>query len=983
MQFGGSVPVDPDAWKGSGVVSGQHTYAAPLLLAPNVPVASQTDSTNQMLFDSAGVKFTKDVSTTSLVDPADSTNFVSFETEGVVIEKDIRIKGELHVAGWPPPGGDMQLPTDPTFNTVTTNGDITCHGALRGHTVVSSTSFVAPIVEGDHLVSAPTVNCTNLEVDNVNSTVLVEAPEVKATSHVHTPQIRVAMTGEDDYKFVSLDDSKTQITVGGGTVASLDMPATKYRPNHISHSIGGEGGFVMDGVSTTMTHGTTEVKLQEDEHKMTIGEHVVQTGPRSFTRHMEGFEHQTIVETIPEQQVDPVTKVSKVLRSTIDYFSSFVPQVGPELRRRMADGVHFINEEDQNIKSYGITNQHTESVHVTADELNLNDPDALINKSGNELLEALKTAHHPRSLITQSEASFGLFQNDENAGDPHFYLYQQAATTASYFKQLIDTQWHYVTNKRGDGGAWKVYWKGYDSEDVYQREGCRLAVNNYGELGKVYIGRWDNGLPSANHSSNDTSFDMVNIQGSLRFSEVPSTAYPSGEIYMKASLTGGLQVDHIRSLTGITEFHNQVDFSDATVLGLPGLVGSISENSTAINVDSKPIHMLPPEIGNDINTQIHHDRVTTVRIDSGNSTMNAHGNWDFSNATVSGLPEGGDTFHNIYESGGALMLLADRTIQFAGGHTIVAQDHIFAQRMGRDNQVYCDYVNNNNAGRYIAWSLYGDEDLMRLHSSGAFSQGLECRVPISAPKKGSSGNFTHCHLTEGSQAVTWEPGRVVVSTGEFCSRADDGSLIGDPKDAPTGSHAVCKVEYAGAGARALGVIASSEVVSGGEVNHDHGGITLVASVQENDGHKMVRVASSGDVMAWVVQPTFDEIDVPKLSGLWAKCKTDEYANEVVMSNHVGVEAEGYLAVDSQIIDTSTATVEVSADKVCVYPPAPTMTPDLFSGLYTKTINGIQQDINIVMHCNSDYSFSFSEHFPSFEARVSALEATIAELTGPE
>ena len=982
MQFG-SRHVNPNAWKGSGVVTGRHTHTAPLLLGSDVPVASQRDSTNQLKFDDAGVRFSKDVMVPSLVDPTDSTNFLSFETDEVVIEKDIRIKGELHVAGWPPPGGDMQLPTDPTFNTVTTNGDVTCHGVLRGHSVVSSSNFTAPILEGDHLVSAPTVNCTNLEVDNVNSTALVEAPTVKATGHVHTPEIRVAMTGENEYKFVTLDDNKTEITVGGGTVSSLDMPATKYRPNHISHSIGGEGGFVMDHTSTTITHGTTEVKLQEDEHKMTIGEHIVQTGPRTFTRHMEGFEHQTIVEEIPADQVDPVTKVSKVLRSTIDYLSSFVPNAGPELRRRMADGVHFVNEQDQNIKSYGITNQHTESVHVTADELDLNDPDALINKSGNDLLQALKTAHHPRSLITQSEASFGLFQNDANAGDPHFYLYQQAATTDSYLKQLIDTQWHYVTNRRADGGAWKVYWKGYDAQDIYQREGCRLAVNNYGELGKVYIGRWDNGLPNHNHNSNDLSFDMVNLQGSLRFSEVPSTAYPSGEIYMKASMTDGLQVDHLRSLTGTLEFHNTVDFSGASVTGLPGLVGSITESTTAINVDSKPIHLLPPEIGADINTQIHHDRVTTVRIDSGNSTMNAHGAWDFANATVTGLPEGGDTFNNIYESGGALMVLTDRTIQFAGGHTIVAQDHVFAQRFGRDNHVYCDYVNNDNSGRYITWSLYGDEDLMRLYSTGAFSRGLECRVPIYAPKKGSSGNFTHCHLTEGSQAITWEPGRVVVSTGEFCSRADDGSLIGDPKDAPTGSHAICKVAYAGAGTVALGVIASAETVTSQEVHHEHGGITLVAAVQESDGHKMVRVASSGDVMAWVVQPTFAEIDVPPLSGLWAKCKTDEYANEVVLSNHVGVEADGYLSVDSQIIDTSTATVTVAADKVCVYHPAPTMTPDLFSGLYTKTINGITQDINIVMHCNADYSFSFSEHFPSFEARVSALEATIAELTGPE
>ena len=167
--------------------------------------------------------------------------------------------------------------------------------------------------------------------------------------------------------------------------------------------------------------------------------------------------------------------------------------------------------------------------------------------------------------------------------------------------------------------------------------------------------------------------------------------------------------------------------------------------------------------------------------------------------------------------------------------------------------------------------------------------------------------------------------------------------------------------------------------------HEHGGLTLKAAIQEADGYSMVRVASSGDILAWVVQPTFDEIDIPPLSGLWEKCVDDpeNYGQHTVLSNHVAVEAEGYMAIDNQIIDTSTATVDVFHDCIKVYPAEPTLNPDLFSGVYTKTINGIVQDIQVVMHCNSDYSFSFSEHFPGFEARVAALEATIAELTGPD
>ena len=114
-----------------------------------------------------------------------------------------------------------------------------------------------------------------------------------------------------------------------------------------------------------------------------------------------------------------------------------------------------------------------------------------------------------------------------------------------------------------------------------------------------------------------------------------------------------------------------------------------------------------------------------------------------------------------------------------------------------------------------------------------------------------------------------------------------------------------------------------------------------------------------------------------------KTKGMLFWEHTVLSNHVGVEADGYLAVDGQIIDTQTATVTVEADKICVYPTDPTLSPELFSGVYTKSINGITQPIQVVMHCNRDYSFSFSEHFPGFESRVAALEATIAELTGPE
>ena len=99
---------------------------------------------------------------------------------------------------------------------------------------------------------------------------------------------------------------------------------------------------------------------------------------------------------------------------------------------------------------------------------------------------------------------------------------------------------------------------------------------------------------------------------------------------------------------------------------------------------------------------------------------------------------------------------------------------------------------------------------------------------------------------------------------------------------------------------------------------------------------------------------------------------------------MGIEADGYLSVDSKIIDINNVSIELNEQmELIITPNSPELTHSLFSGVYTKTINGIEQDIQVVMHCNQDYSFTFSEHFPGFEARVAALEATIAELTGPD
>ncbi len=882
MQFGATV-VDPFLYQQGGTIVGEQTHNARLNLS--APLASSNDSTNT----------------------------ITFTQNGIEIAKDLHITGSLTAPGFPPPGGDMALPENPTFSTVTTTGDMTCHGTLNIQGISILNVLTAPEVHAETKIDAPLVT-----THNINATESVSAPRLSASNHVHTQAVKMPIAGQEETVF-STDGTSVEIGLNA---------KTKYSPNEIKHQAG--------NISRTITPESLQTNL----------------GPITETKSYHEY-------------MAPGAE-------TLSYFTHFYKDVEDnkqELRRRMADEIHFV---DGTLQSFNLTNQHMQNIHLPNEEMDLDDPNAIVNKTGHELLQALKTAHIPRSLISQSEAQFGLFQNQDNAGDPQIYLYQQSLDDDSYLKTLIDTQWQYVTNRRGDGGAWKVYWKGYDQNDIYQTEGCRLAVGNYGETGKVYIGRWDNGLPSSNHQSNDANFNDVNLQGSIRVSHIPTTSFPSGEIYIKMSTENGIQTDKIQSLTGQLQFHNQIDFSNAQVSGLPGIGGSISESPISVDV-TKSIFVLANET-DPVLTQLHHDKLIVPRIDG---PLDAHGNWDFSNANVTGIVA---NFQNFYETGGATIFKEARTIQFTHG-TLIDANHINTKQIGH-GQTYTTYQDELIDGinqRFITWHMAG----MQVGSISDHRMSLG--VPISAPKTGSSGNFTHCHLTEGTQSITWEPGRVVCSTGEFCARNDNGTLINQPKDAPDGSHAICKVKYCTHNEIALGIIATAETVNNNNINHEHGGLTLKAVVQENDGYKMVRVASSGDIMAWVVQPTFDEIDIPPLSGLWQKCVDQQngYGEHTVLSNHVAVEAEGYISIDNKIIDTNQATVEVYHDCVKLYPTQNILTPDLFSGLYTKTINGIEQDIQVVMHCNQDYSFSFSEHFPGFEARVAALEATIAELTGPD
>ena len=101
-----------------------------------------------------------------------------------------------------------------------------------------------------------------------------------------------------------------------------------------------------------------------------------------------------------------------------------------------------------------------------------------------------------------------------------------------------------------------------------------------------------------------------------------------------------------------------------------------------------------------------------------------------------------------------------------------------------------------------------------------------------------------------------------------------------------------------------------------QIEHAHG-ILLTHKVAEEDGHKVLRVCAAGDTFLWTVRPI---------------------ANELVLS------------------------------------------PSDLSGLFTKYVNGVEQQEKVVLTVHDDYSFQMVLNVPTLLQRLEALETAFAELT---
>ena len=952
MNFGARI-FNEDAWKGSGTVTGTHTYKKPIRIG-------------------------------TIQQVGDGLNTVELKDDEVVVAKNLRVEGELITAGWPPPGGDMQLPDHANFKSMNILGgnlSVLPGGGLfvQGNTNLNNVDAIQ--VAADTMIGYNT-QATFLDVDVIRARTVgsrVNFPDavnvegnITAAKYLGNDVIVQGLIDGD--VVVAHDLMRSHGTMEGNVlVATQSFTAPTAT---INGTFTTNGHATLDSLTVNNNTHLADVALNkitsdfETEKDVHIKGNLVVDGifplpPITIPNHLH-TQHITLNKdfTFGHQKTD------------ITYKKISLEDTNPSFFGTGGQGEITLDATDGSIKCNGsvtVHNQYTSTAN----------PAGVICDYVNTLNVALDTLTGHRSDFGRNVAGESIYCNGQIEAE-HLKVNSMHADGA------MTGTWNFsgatvngLPHSGGGGG------NGYASIVEYDDH-----VDITKRLTTSHIG-WTNGNP-------------VNFQGKLEFAGaevdftnatltgLPDTGYASiTETDNSVVISKPTTYTFTQDGTSVPHFNIRNDYIESIVpvralkfgyddAGLEfttgnekridwmlddGLAFSIRKVQQSGSEVAQTIDYSNNTLLNDLYVNAIHARPPNLKVTMANAvefeqTTEFKAHVELANATLSGftIAPGNEiqfqpTPSNPIGAGTQINDISIETQFLGSGQAIIAFQ-------GYSPQVILNRISGKN--------ILAISDLL-----------ISCNRPLHTVSNSSSGNFTHCHLTEGDQSITWEPGMCVTSTGEYCSRDQNGALIPLPKDAPSGSHGVCKVAPSTKGEHALGIVASVETVAGNQIEHAHGGVTIKAPVMENDGHKMVRVAASGDVLAWVVQPTFDEIDVPPMSGVWNKCVGDGYGGHTILSSHVGVEAEGHLAVDNQIIDTSTATVAVTAGDITVIPAAPTMTPSLFGGIYTKTINGITQNQNVIMVCNEDFSFLLTEHLDGLENRVAAVEATLAELLGPD
>jgi len=669
---------------------------------------------------------------------------------------------------------------------------------------------------------------------DIQGSTKVAVPSVEATTAIKTPKWTGTLSGQPDYD--AMEYKTNEILVGGGTLNGNAMPEMKLSNSeaHITHT--GSNGIFVGPIDTRVKQGNTETIYADDE-KITNLDNYSEAVSSVFT------------------PADPNAGLGALITIAKHVMPFFTPSGShPELRRRMASDYHFIDDTGA-MESYAVKPQSAQTVHLTNAQLDVTDANSLVNKTAHALQTALRDTRNPRTIIAGTRAEFGLHQDYDDTNDAvpvHLLMTQPSAVDASYLQTQVDKQILKCTNK--SGVAFEVAYKGYDSNDALTNEGTRVAVSGQDEVGKVYLGKFDNGLPA--DSSAESAFSHVNIQGSVRFSGVPSGSDVSGDIVAEVTPTG-IKTDDIRPQGAQLDFNGAIDFSNATVTGIPGVTGLLNAVDTTSPVGvaiTGQLDIGTPTSGNH-QVYITGDNMYTNTV--GQSDIH----WNF-------LQDSTDVHCNLRFDGAPKLfthmdlntLETDmtsniHTVTFNGNHNITGPTPpgypgtYTASEYIPLKVKWSDYSNSVNEPNPViaTFSTTGIGTIFTV--SG---EEVESTVKVIAPNIDSSGNFTACHAVEPvSQTIANCVGKIVKSSGSFCVRGNDGVKYTLPKNAPTLAHAMCSVSLCDTDddPAFLGVVSTVETVLNEKIYHQHGGVTIRSKYAgEADGYKVLRVAASGDAM---------------------------------------------------------------------------------------------------------------------------------------
>ena len=543
-----SVVSNPNAWKGSGTVSGVHTHTAPIVV-------------------------------TTLVSNDNSESTLEVLNDTVVIEKDLLVKGTLTAPGFTP-GHGSDYPANPTFGQVQITHSIENLGVTTTNGLVS---MGPATVNG--VFQAETIKLNDINIhDGVVKTKMIESDNATVTGTMYAQNVYAAdgiqVNGE-----VEMETAKvtTEILAQKGTFVDI-------------HANNAEATNLMADTLSSRTTGLLEVTDETKFKENVTFEKKITSRDAEFT------------------QVDTDLGTSKSWQT--DNLAGLTGNI-------TIDNALFMNDK-LNMNNYDITNAGIgdfTTLHVHDGTAQTWSVGALKSVSASGTITVTDNTIFTEDLVAQKKViAQDLIGNNMVSGD------NLAATVEISAPQITGDQ---------------VSAENITATQNVLIEG-NLTVNGQANI-PVTIPSHINATKITLNEDFNTGHQKVELTSNKIILE-DTTLTDLGQITLDAA-TGKI------TLNGGILCHNQY----ASTASPSGVVCDFVDT---LNVASDTITGHRSDFGRNVAGEsiyatgsIESQELKTNKIYSG-STLQATGNWDFSGASVSGLPHnggGGETYPSITE----------------------------------------------------------------------------------------------------------------------------------------------------------------------------------------------------------------------------------------------------------------------------------------------------------------------------------------------